>query len=324
MALWGNNDAVGSGGTVSLNYDTGVVTGTGTTFGQVGAAATGDVIRFGTRGGGGQYFGDAVIIEITSATLCTIGSTAGLSGAVISGAEFKVSQLPKFTILDSSYSAGLRTDAVLVNLPYVGTATTNADVGSSSIPVNVVGSGLLEGDTALNDGNDIGIITVGSAVATATTNATVGSSVISVVAPAGTVVGDAITNNSVSIAITSITATQISLGTTISAGISTGDSITFTGDNLIGLASTISAGISTGDQIIFKRRMGGYDKLAYGISTDTSSSYHVTHEGWVGVTTYMGTEGELRVKKEVLVAMSGINTATDGLGESIVYPTPEG
>jgi hypothetical protein len=104
MALWGNNDAVGSGGTVSLNYDTGVVTGTGTTFGQVGAAATGDVIRFGTRGGGGQYFGDAVIIGITSATLCTIGSTAGLSGAAIASTSFSVSQLPKYTVLDSHYS----------------------------------------------------------------------------------------------------------------------------------------------------------------------------------------------------------------------------
>jgi len=51
MALWGNNDSVGSGGTVSLDYSTGVVTGSGTTFGQVGAASTGDVIRFGDRDG---------------------------------------------------------------------------------------------------------------------------------------------------------------------------------------------------------------------------------------------------------------------------------
>ena len=47
MALWGNNDAVGSRGTVALDYSTGVVTGTGTTFGQTGAAQEGDVIRFG-------------------------------------------------------------------------------------------------------------------------------------------------------------------------------------------------------------------------------------------------------------------------------------
>jgi len=51
MALWGNNDNVGSGGLVSLNYTTRVVTGAGTTFGQVGAAKTGDVIRFGVRVG---------------------------------------------------------------------------------------------------------------------------------------------------------------------------------------------------------------------------------------------------------------------------------
>ena len=56
MALWGNNDAVGSGGTVSLNYTTRVVTGTGTTFGQTGAAQEGDVIRFGARGSGWHWF----------------------------------------------------------------------------------------------------------------------------------------------------------------------------------------------------------------------------------------------------------------------------
>jgi hypothetical protein len=36
---------------VSLDYDTRVVTGSGTTFGNVGAAKTGDVIRFGAAFG---------------------------------------------------------------------------------------------------------------------------------------------------------------------------------------------------------------------------------------------------------------------------------
>lgn len=102
MALWGNNDAVGSGGTVSLNYSTGVVTGTGTTFGQVGAAATGDVIRFGDRSG--TYYGDAVVVGIASTTQLTIGSTSGLSGASIASTSFTISQLPKYTVLDSKYS----------------------------------------------------------------------------------------------------------------------------------------------------------------------------------------------------------------------------
>jgi hypothetical protein len=44
-----------------------------------------------------------------------------------------------------------------------------------------------------------------------------------------------------------------------------------------------------------------------------------THQGWVGVTTYTDMHGNLRVKSEVLVAMSGITTGSDG----IVYPTPK-
>ena len=102
MALWGNNDAIASGGTLALNYGTGVVTGTATTFGNVGSAQVGDVIRFGQRSG--TYFGDAVILSIESTTSLTIGSTAGLSGAAISGAQYSVSQLPKSTILDSRFS----------------------------------------------------------------------------------------------------------------------------------------------------------------------------------------------------------------------------
>ena len=103
MALWGNNDNVGSEGTVSLDYATGVVTGAGTSFGITDeGASAGDVIRFGDRTG--TYFGDAVIVSIASSTSVTIGSTAGLSGAAIASTSFTVSQLPKYTVLDSKYS----------------------------------------------------------------------------------------------------------------------------------------------------------------------------------------------------------------------------
>ena len=100
MALWGNNDAKGSGGTVSLNYGTLVVTGSGTTFGQVGAAATGDVIRFGPNG----EIGNAVIVGIASTTQLSIASTAGLSGVSISSTDFQISELPKYTVRDSRWS----------------------------------------------------------------------------------------------------------------------------------------------------------------------------------------------------------------------------
>ena len=114
MALWGNNDAVGSGGTVSLDYDTLIVTGTATTFGNIGAAATGNVIRFGDRSG--VYYGDAVIVGIASTTQLTIGSTAGLSGVAIAGTDFTVSELPIYTTCDSHYSerAGVGTDDAFV------------------------------------------------------------------------------------------------------------------------------------------------------------------------------------------------------------------
>ena len=104
MALWGNNDAVGAGGTVSLNYATGAVTGTATTFGQTGAAQEGDIIRFGDRDG--TYFGDAVIVKIDSLTSLTIGSTANLTGGAVGpiGTSFTISQCPKSTIVDSNYS----------------------------------------------------------------------------------------------------------------------------------------------------------------------------------------------------------------------------
>ena len=110
MALWGAKDNVGSEGTVSLNYSTLVVTGAGTSFGQVGAAATGDVIRFGDRAG--TYFGDAVIVGIASTTQLSIASTTGLSGAAIASTSFAVSQLPKYTVLDSHYTklAGVNAD----------------------------------------------------------------------------------------------------------------------------------------------------------------------------------------------------------------------
>ena len=102
MALWGNNDNVTSAGTVSLNYGTGVVTGNASCkFGDAGSAQEGDVIRF-TKAG--VYFGDAVIKSIASNTSLTIGSTAGLSGGAISASGFTITQLPKYTITDSSFS----------------------------------------------------------------------------------------------------------------------------------------------------------------------------------------------------------------------------
>ena len=102
MALWGNSDNVTSAGKASVNYTTKVVTGNASAkFGDSGSAQVGDVISF-TKSG--TFHGNAVIVSIASNTSLTIDSTAGLSGAAIATADFTVSQLPKFTVLDSTYS----------------------------------------------------------------------------------------------------------------------------------------------------------------------------------------------------------------------------
>ena len=48
------------------------------------------------------------------------------------------------------------------------------------------------------------------------------------------------------------------------------------------------------------------------ISCAAGTQYE-TGAGWVGVTTYIDTHGNLRVKKEILVAMSGITTGNTPL-----------
>lgn len=330
MALWGNNDNVGSAGTVSLDYATRVVTGYDgvgtandpTAFGAVGSAQTGDVIRFGDRTG--TYYGDAVIVSIASTQSLTIGSTQGLSGAAIAGVEFQVSQLPKYTVLDESYSERLATSASAVVVT-TGAATTAISVGSSSIPFNTVlddgnAADVKVGDFVVNGGSDIEITSVGSATAAADITAAVGDSLVYIVAPTGTLNGYTIINNGVSIGVTGIGATTVALGATIGQEIVAGTGVTFYGQNLIGLALTVSSAVGNNGTIQFKRTVDGYDKYAYGISTTgvvdaDNTAYEVAHSGWVGVQTYIDNSGNLRVKSEVLVAASGITT-----GNTPVYP----
>ena len=166
MALWGNNDNVGSAGTVSLNYATGAVTGSGTLFGETGSAQVGDVIRFGDTN---VYMGDAVIVSIASTTSLTIGSTMGLSGVAIAGTNFTVSQLPKSSILDQTYSetrsdvdsrvygvsateaGNVATTAYETGVGWVGVTTYNDNEGNLRVKkeILVAMSGITTGNTPL-------------------------------------------------------------------------------------------------------------------------------------------------------------------------------
>jgi hypothetical protein len=98
MALWGKADEIFSPGTVSVNYTTLEVVGSGTSF---TAAAVGDVISVGV----GKTFGEAVIAGIASTSVLTIHSARFLNGETISGVEYTISQKPKYTMHDSHYEA---------------------------------------------------------------------------------------------------------------------------------------------------------------------------------------------------------------------------
>ena len=79
------------------------------------------------------------------------------------------------------------------------------------------------------------------------------------------------------------------------------------------------------DTVYQEKGVTDRDSVVYGISTEISGSYHVPHQGWVGVTTYVAMHGTLRVKSEVLVALSGITTTKDSINStpSIPYPTTD-
>ena len=79
------------------------------------------------------------------------------------------------------------------------------------------------------------------------------------------------------------------------------------------------------DTVYQEKGVTDRDSVVHGISTAISGSYHVPHQGWVGVTTYVDMHGTLRVKSEVLVAMSGITTTKDAINStpSIPYPTTD-
>lgn len=56
-------------------------------------------------------------------------------------------------------------------------------------------------------------------------------------------------------------------------------------------------------------RVYGVDEFEQTAATNSGSKYAAAHAGWVGVHTYIDCDNQLRVKTEVLVAMSGISTS---------------
>jgi len=102
MALWGTADSLYSIGTVGVNYENKEIIGSGTSFTAEGISA-GDLITIGAGG----TFGSAVISGITSDLLISIATTQYLTGKVISGVAYSISEKPIYTLEDSNYSSNV-------------------------------------------------------------------------------------------------------------------------------------------------------------------------------------------------------------------------
>ena len=329
MALWGNKDNVGAGGTVLLDYSTGVVTGAGTTFGDDGAAKPGMVIRIGDKAG--TYYGDAVIISVASNTSLTIGSTIGLSGVAIAATTFQVSELPKYTVTNPEFSENSLYNREAPSFKVVTSqhvqSPSGVSAGSSILPtfatyvqeagivagdfyvdgaVNIPVAGLGTGSIAVDSQSPVGFLTVFfDTTLTPAFGAEFGSGSFY-----GQDLGKVVSTSSTSVTFTNALTKAAGIGSVVDL-----NSVYF-----VSLASTIANAKAQGAVLQFGRYMAGYDKYVYGIGSTAAANaqggqYAVAHSGWVGVTTYLQNDGQLRVKQEVLVAGVGIQT-----GNTPTYP----
>jgi hypothetical protein len=346
MALWGNNDNKGSLGTVSLNYGNKTVTGTGTTFGQTGAAQVGDIIRFGAAFGGTTgYAGDAVITSIASTISLRIDSTAGLSGGEITDFNYQISECPKSSIKDAAHNQNsgsvLQRDSKLVT-----TSASRSGIGATIITVvgNASGNNVTAGDSVVygvphrlqvstvNSLIGLSTVVLNNAIPTTTlryhvpnnaATAGIGTTLLKITERA---YGDDPDIDSV---------TLVAIGDSVGVGTYTGtvSAITknFPGQRQLtlntGLTTAVPAGavidvtraVAPSEQVIFvgTETLSGKESQVVGLSaadlaaasgSTAKSQYKATSVGWVGVTTYTDADGNARVKSEVLVAMSGITT----------------
>ena len=115
MSLWGDKDLVTSTGTISIDFASKTVTGSGTTFAD-DDVTQGDVISVGA----GATYGFAVVDSVTNNGSLTIYSTnyfvAGVT-TVPASTTFEITQEPLYAMADTAYAApevqtGLSTNPV--------------------------------------------------------------------------------------------------------------------------------------------------------------------------------------------------------------------
>ena len=116
--------------------------------------------------------------------------------------------------------------------------------------------------------------------------------------------GQAVISGVTSERLVSIATTQYLTGRAIS-----GVGYTLSQEPIYVLEDTNYSGIQTTSPKL-TNNIYGVDQYEQAVAVATSSIYKPAHAGWVGIHTYVDMHGNLRVKSEVLVAMSGISTGT--------------
>ena len=316
--------------------------GAGTSFGKgAGFAKTGDTIKFGDIIGG-TYYGSAVIVGIASTTLLSIGSTGNITGATadLAGVDYTINEQTDYTSYQGRWSQARLSSAETTDAGRVALAHT-ASVSAASTTLFALDGAYTEsynadgnprirvGDTlstyvSTGSWNSITTLTAIGAdkiikvnTSALTQNAAVGVSTVAI-STGGINLGDTFQGNNICTAVNRIGLGTVGFAATIGYGLTSGNVIGFsrtTSNVVTGSASVIS--IAATDISVRVTRSTGADKVYIGgISTTGTGSaqgtdYEVVHAGWVGVQTYFDGDGNLRVKSETLVAMTGIATGNN-------------
>ena len=320
--------------------------GAGTSFGKgTGFAKTSDILKFGEVIGG-TYFGSGIIVGIASTGLCYIASTeglqTGLTQANLNGVDYTVNDQPMWVSggLSNQYAQQTESDAETTDAGRVGLAFS-ASVSAASTTLFTLDEPYTEeynadgkpqirvGDTlstyvSSGSWSDITTLTAIGAdtiikvnTSALTQNAGVGVATVAI-NTGGINVGDTFQGNNICTAVATIGLATVGFAATIGYGLTSGNVIGFsrTVSNVVtGSASVVSIA-ATDIELRVTRSSGAQALYIGGISTNGTGSaqgtaYEVAHGGWIGVTTYFDSSGNLRVKSQTLVAMSGIATGND-------------
>ncbi len=244
--------------------------------------------------------GDYLVNDSDNFEIIAIGLCTSRAVATVDPGDYVIrTESPDFLVSGES-TVGLGTTAVTIAGAGETVATTSGAVSAAATIIPLTNGNkynLMAGDVVKIPGGSDGSIH------------TVGNNQVSLAATVPAIASGA------AITFTSSTINIIDTPASADLTIAIGDSITWRGaggnaGDVVCLDEGIAAAITAGDTLTFKRVQDGYDAYVYGVNQSgiATGTQFETGVGWVGVTTYIDNSGSLRVKKEILVSMSGITT----------------